>query len=680
MTPTNDADVILQKANIADVIGRYIEVQKKGNSYVAVCPFHDDSSPSLNISVDKKIFKCFACGVGGNVLTFVQRLKSLSFPETLAEVGKLVGVEVRTFAPAKQKYSTIQEKIISINEAAMNYFSTMLFTKDGKHAREYLESRKISLKDIRSYNIGFAKSRYDLYDYLHDVKKFSIKEIEESVLFRKKGLTYLPTFFNRLIFPIRDFDGSVIGFSGRVIEKVEGVPKYLNTSENVIFKKSHLAYNFSNAESSIRVKDEIIILEGYMDVISLNRVDIKNVVAIMGTSLSEHQVNEFKKVTRNFTIFLDGDEPGINATLKLIKQISHYDINIKVVLNKTGLDPDELIKAGDKNKVVDMIAQKKHPTEFAIEIAKLRIEKNNSFESKDLASKMFFEVLNLEQSETHISNSLKIFSEVIGSSEESVKIEFEKFCESQPKQKKVISNSKNKNTIEKNYLNEVSHAVDESIDMMQGYNADDFENVYSEDEQVYVEDVYISQHNPVKTILKVDDIKIPTLNNLDSALAKILIGVLDKYEIIDRNTSAIATLEPKVYSLIDTIWKIQKENPEFGRNEILNELQNEKYKNHFSLLQKIFRSNLKANYTKKSMSKIIGDSLKAIEKYNIVKDVADLDELISIRMTRIETLQNNEPKSGTPEYEKWLVEITDERIAADKLFKSQNKLKEKVGK
>jgi DNA primase len=290
---TNDVEIILQKANIADVIGRYIEIQKKSNSYVAVCPFHDDSSPSLNISVEKKIFKCFACGVGGNAIGFVQRFKSVTFQEALRIVGEYVGIKIKSYQKQDLKYSFDQEKIFEINAAAMEYFATLLYTQGSEPARKYLSARKITLDQIREFNIGYAKSKYALFNYLKDEKGFSEIELLKSSLFVKKGLEYYPVFFNRIIFPIRNIDGKVIGFSGRVLTNDKDTVKYLNTSENSVFKKSHLAYNFNNALSSIRVKNKIIILEGYMDVISLNSIDIKNAVAIMGTSLSEYQINEF---------------------------------------------------------------------------------------------------------------------------------------------------------------------------------------------------------------------------------------------------------------------------------------------------------------------------------------------------------------------------------------------------
>jgi DNA primase catalytic core len=615
MTPTNEVDLILQKVNIADVIGRYIEVQKKGNSYVAVCPFHDDSSPSLSISVDKKIFKCFPCGVGGNAITFVQKFKSLSFQEALAEVGKTVGVDIKVFSKSKPKYSSMQERIISINEDAMDYFSTMLFTKEGKAARNYLQGRKISLKEVRTYNIGFAKSKYDLYDYLHNTKKYSLKEIEESVLFRKKGLTMLPTFFNRLIFPIRDFEGKVIGFSGRVLEKTDSVPKYLNTSENLVFKKSHLAYNFSNAESAIRVRDEIILLEGYMDVISLNRIEIKNAIAIMGTSLSEFQIKEFKKLTSNFTIFLDGDAPGVAATIKLIKQLYFYNVNVKVVINETENDPDELIQSGNKNKVLEMLERKKIPVEFAISVASKKIEANDSFETKNEVSKIVYEILQLEKAETTKSWAIKSFAELLKVSEQSVQAEFEKFCNENILKENISKENKNSEVPTKKFVVDDFELMADEFEVM-SYSDSNSEFIMNTDDAFVGEEVYIEKqlttHNKSDLTLKR---KTPAYHQ---ACSVIILGILYNNEFILNNRTIVATVDEKTSSLLETLFDIKSEHPEFTKEEILNELGLDKNKNKMKTLKEIFNSRnniFEINSPKPSM-KLVSDAFKEILKTN----------------------------------------------------------------
>ncbi|KAJ3634472.1 hypothetical protein Zmor_016453 [Zophobas morio] len=582
MTPTSEVDLILQKANIADVIGRYIEVIKKGNSYVAVCPFHDDSSPSLNISTEKKIFKCFACGVGGNAIGFVQRFKSLSFPEALAEVGKSVGVDIKVNSNIKPKYSTIQEKIIAINEDAVNYFSTMLFTKEGEGARKYLEDRKVSLQEIRTYDIGFAKQKYNLYNYLREKKNYSVAEIEASALFRKSGLTYLPIFFNRLIFPITDFDGKVIGFSGRVIEKKENVPKYLNTSENPLFKKSHIAYNFHNAESAIRIKNEIIILEGYMDVISLNRIGVKNSVAIMGTSLSEFHIKEFQKLTSNFTIFLDGDGPGVNATFKLIKQLSNYDLKIKVVFNQTNLDPDELIRDGEKQKVIDMIEKAKLPSEFALEVAREKISTDDSLEKKDEALKNVFEILQFDKSEVHANNIQNMLATLLNVDVVSIKNEFAKFIS---ENKKVERKSSNMNVEEKKVqqnIQQVKHVQDEMDLIAEQMQNDHFDY----DSNVIEESYFIPNELPIEEITNEMVPKIFVGTGLDFeyksptyyfAVYILVIAILNNLDLVKNNTTITALLDGECRNLLQTIFDIKNEHPEYSEREILIELQNGQY-------------------------------------------------------------------------------------------------------
>ncbi|KAF5275528.1 hypothetical protein FQR65_LT16626 [Abscondita terminalis] len=358
-------DNIIQKADISEIIGKFLDLKKKGKDFIAVCPFHDDSSPSLSISVDKKVFKCFPCGVGGNVITFVKEFKNINFFKAVKEVADICNIKLEGYVETeeKSKYSISQKKIIEINKLASSYFITMLYKNQNKFIVDYLKQRNLSVSEIVKYKIGFAPKKYELINFLKE-NNFTEEEIFESGLinFTNNKLNYF--FYNRIIFPIFDEEENILGFSGRVFD--DSNPKYKNSSENILFKKSELAYNINSAKNYFR-NEGIILLEGFMDVISLERIGIKNSIAIMGTSISNYHLKLFGNYSKKIKIFLDGDKPGINAAIKISKKFLENDFNVTVVQNDSLKDPDELISEGQSNKVIELINNTKHPVDFVID-------------------------------------------------------------------------------------------------------------------------------------------------------------------------------------------------------------------------------------------------------------------------------------------------------------------------
>ncbi|ATX70878.1 DNA primase [Spiroplasma clarkii] len=371
-------DEVINKANIADIIGKYLDIQKKGRNYLAVCPFHDDKDPSLHIAPSKKIFKCFVCGVGGNVITFVQEFNNTTFFKALNIVASTVKVKIDGLKNLddRPRFNNAEARVLVINNEAAKFFNAMLITKSAKLAREYLMQRGIKKSEISKFHIGFVPKDMDLKQYLLK-KGFELRDLENSKLFSSKGTKEWNFFENRIVFPIWDNENNIIGFSGRAFQTGDE-PKYKNSIENIVFKKSQLAYNFANAINHIRVANEIVILEGFMDVISLERIGIKNSVAIMGTNLSDYHVKLFSKVTKNFKLFLDGDKAGVSAALKTAVFLMDRNINVSIIENKTNQDPDELVVQGNKNLVEEMIFNARHPLDFAMEYYLQFLNKNNS--------------------------------------------------------------------------------------------------------------------------------------------------------------------------------------------------------------------------------------------------------------------------------------------------------------
>ena len=365
-------DLIRSKVNIVTVMSEYLSLEKRGRNYWAVCPFHQDSHPSMSISPEKQIYRCFACSAGGNVFTFLQEYENISFIEALKKVAVMANIsldELTTYQE-KAKYDEIDKLIFEINALAQAYFSNSLATKKAYNAKEYLATRKITQQEIELFNIGYAESGFDhLYHFL--IKKgYSINDIQQTGLITIKNGNVYDYFNNRVMFPIKNEDSYIIGFSGRVIGQDDKVAKYLNSPETKVFKKEQLMYNIQRAKPFIRQQNNLILLEGYMDVISLDKLDIKNTVALMGTNLSDYHIKEIKKLTGECLVFLDGDQAGINASLKVAAKLLVNNLKAKIVLNETQQDPDELVNSGQGELIHTMLTHAMHPINFAVDYFK----------------------------------------------------------------------------------------------------------------------------------------------------------------------------------------------------------------------------------------------------------------------------------------------------------------------
>lgn len=359
MVSKEKIEEITKKADILTVISKYLPVQKSGRNYLSICPFHDDKNPSMTISIDKQIYKCFSCGESGGVINFVQKYTNTDFLNALKQVAEIanVNLEIQTF-DIKSKYSFEEEKLFQINETAANFYQVLLASKQGEMAQNYLNQRHFHKEEILEWNVGYSNSKFSLTETLLQ-QNIALDDIQKAGLVTIKNGNFTDYFQDRIIFLIKNEDGKIIGFSGRAISQ-ETVPKYLNTRETSIFKKSHLIYNLDQAVKEIYSSKNLIVLEGFIDVISLKRIGIKNCVALMGTNLSNEQIEKFKKLKVEIKLFLDGDLAGIKATIKMIQKLLKEKISVKIIDNQTDYDPDELIRLGRDEQVHKML---NHPIE-----------------------------------------------------------------------------------------------------------------------------------------------------------------------------------------------------------------------------------------------------------------------------------------------------------------------------
>lgn len=337
----------IRKANdIVDVVGEYVQLKKQGRNYFGLCPFHGEKTPSFSVTQEKQIFHCFGCGKGGNVVTFLMEIESYSFYESLKILAERAGIALpeRT----EEKKHSLSDENQSILEAydwlTKLYHHLLRFTKDGKAGYDYFKDRQINEESIEVFQLGFAPNTKDF------IVQFLEKKGYNQQLLIKAGLVSLQDdnqvtdrFRGRVIFPIRNHLGKTVAFGARAIND-EQQPKYLNSSESELFTKGNLLYNFDLAKRHIRKENEVILFEGYMDVIASFQAGVKNTVATLGTSLTEFQARLLKRYVNNVVICYDGDSAGEEASYRAANILRKSGCNVKISYLKNGMDPDTFIK------------------------------------------------------------------------------------------------------------------------------------------------------------------------------------------------------------------------------------------------------------------------------------------------------------------------------------------------
>ena len=333
-------DEIKSKNDIVDVIGSYISLNDKNK---ALCPFHDDHNPSFSVQKDKQIYKCFSCGESGNVITFVQKYNGITFTEALKMLADRAGIPLNV--STTRKINTKYEKLYEINDTVNKYFKANLLSNEGIKAIKYLEDRKISKDIINEFNIGLSTSN-KLSNILS--KKYSYDELVKLDICKDINGRYYDTFQDRIIFAIIDENNNVIAFSGRKYTNEDlnnnTLPKYSNTKETDIFKKSEVFYNINNAINEIKKKREIVITEGFMDTIRMSSIGYKNVVAIMGTAFTEKHLEKIKKWKCKVILNLDQDDAGVKGTIEAGETLLKNNIDTEVIVFDDYKDSDEFIK------------------------------------------------------------------------------------------------------------------------------------------------------------------------------------------------------------------------------------------------------------------------------------------------------------------------------------------------
>lgn len=366
----NVIEEIKSRCDIVDVIGQVVALKKAGSNFKGLCPFHGEKTPSFVVSEGKQIFTCFGCGASGDVLSFVMKYYNLDFIQAVEKLAKEYSIDLPTTYGNPGKKSELYD----INKRAAHFFFDAI--RDGRNeGYRYLESRGINREMIKHFGLGYADESWDglCKKFLPPGGDAAMEELKENMLKlglidNSKGRCY-DKFRNRIIFPIINTSGKVIGFGGRTLNK-DGIPKYLNSPESLIFSKKNNLYGLNVAKQGISKRDTVVLVEGYMDVISLHQRGIDYAVATLGTALTENQAKLLRRYTRNIVFAYDMDSAGRAATMRGIEILKKQDLNIKIMKLPEGKDPDEYIKKYGREEFEARVKESLPATEYMLEQAK----------------------------------------------------------------------------------------------------------------------------------------------------------------------------------------------------------------------------------------------------------------------------------------------------------------------
>jgi len=386
-------DKILKQTDLVDLISENIQLDQKGANYFGLCPFHNDTSPSMSVSPTKQIYKCFSCGAAGNAITFHMDYNNLSYSEALVDLANKAGISLPNDYTKYEK--TKKQNPLVKSSRDINLLTTKLFnhflktTDDGIAAKNYLLNRGFNDEAIKKYMIGYIpKTHNDVFNFLKQ-KGYSEEEIVASGIALVNDSGYIDRFRSRIMFPLYDDNDHVVGFSGRVVGS--GEPKYMNSPETVVFQKSSLLFNFSNAKQSIRMDKHVILMEGFMDVIKADIHGIHNCVAAMGTAFTDEQARKLRRATDHIYICFDGDKAGQNAALSSIKILRKFNFNIKVVNLEDNMDPDDFLSKYGKEEFLKALDQSKNIVEFQIN----KLYKDSDLDSEEAKAKFLKEAFKI---------------------------------------------------------------------------------------------------------------------------------------------------------------------------------------------------------------------------------------------------------------------------------------------
>ncbi len=446
---------VRQANDIVDVISQYVHLKRSGRNYFGLCPFHNEKSPSFSVSPDKQIFHCFGCGVGGNVITFVSQIEGLNFVETVQMLAERANIQLPTLQNnGDTQREILKDKVYKVNEFTAEYYHQNLYKPQAKMAQEYVKKRQLTNETLKSFRIGFSGKFDELYQELKK-QGFQEQEILESGLVNKNERgQYIDRYRNRLMFPICDARGRVIAFGGRVLD--DSKPKYINSPENVVYSKGRHLFGLNVAKKGDTKK--LLIVEGYMDVISLHQRGITNVVAPLGTALTEQQGWLLRKNSEQIILSFDSDDAGIKAKLRAIDILQNMGCDLRVIQLEGAKDPDEYIVKYGNMRFQNAVDKAFSVVEFKVKILKkeLNLENtNDKIKFLNEIAKLISKVDNTIEREVYIEKIAKEYD----ISKEAIYAEVNKLTYKNDKSEKLLEKAKPVITHKKVETKEVSESI-----------------------------------------------------------------------------------------------------------------------------------------------------------------------------------------------------------------------------
>jgi DNA primase len=374
MISPNTIQQIQNRAEILDVVGHFVKLKRRGTNYLGLCPFHNEKTPSFTVSPGKEIFKCFGCGKSGNLISFLMEHEKYGYPEALRWLANRYGIEIEeSFATDEQRQQQQQaDSLYIINQFAQEWFSEQLLnTEEGQDiGLAYFRERGFSEETIRKFQLGFSPEKRDAFTQAALQKQYNPELLQKAGLIANRNDQWVDNYRGRVIFPIHNHSGKLLGFGARILKSSDKAPKYINTPENEIYVKSRILYGSYFARQSMDKSDECLLVEGYTDVISLHQAGIDNAVASGGTALTPDQLRLIRKYTDNLTILYDGDAAGIKAALRGMDLALEEGLNVRLVLLPDGHDPDSYVRVVGVAAFQEFIRQnKKDIILFQLEVA-----------------------------------------------------------------------------------------------------------------------------------------------------------------------------------------------------------------------------------------------------------------------------------------------------------------------
>lgn len=418
---------IRNRCDIVDIISEYVSLKPAGKGFKALCPFHEEKTPSFMVSPEKQLFHCFGCGEGGNVFNFVMKFEKVDFFEAVKMLAKKAGVTLPTDEKKENFLYRQKERLYKLNSLVVNYYRECLFrTLRGKKIIGYLKKRGINDKTIEKYRLGYAPPEWDVLTNFLKKKGYSYEELIKAGLTKgsKTEDKFLDYFRDRIIFPIFNVQGEIVGFGGRVLD--DSLPKYINSPETLIYNKGSNLYSLNFAKEDIRKKNSVIIVEGYTDILIVQQYGFNNGVASLGTALTIKQVELIKRFTDNVLIAYDADSAGNIATLRSLDLLIKAGLEVKVIVLPQNYDPaDFLVKRGNKD-FQSLIDSSLSLMDYKLKLLYAKYS-SNTIEGKVKIFKEILPTLGVIDNEVELRAQIKKISEELKLSEEAILIELQKY-------------------------------------------------------------------------------------------------------------------------------------------------------------------------------------------------------------------------------------------------------------